>query len=184
MQFAFPCGHPVLDFVGTLQARREPAPVERFETPADVDTWFVESGLADHAPGFGARDREHAIALREAIYLLVRERMNGRRLDDEACTELNRVASARPATLQLGDDGVTIEATPAQALSTLARQAIELIAGPETTKIKECGRPVCTQVYLDDSRGGRREWCSMDTCGSRMKAAAYRARKRAVAASA
>ncbi|MFJ2397220.1 CGNR zinc finger domain-containing protein, partial [Streptomyces sp. NPDC087843] len=31
---------------------------------------------------------------------------------------------------------------------------------------------------LDRSRGHRREWCAMKTCGSRVKSAAYRARQR------
>ncbi|MGW1086621.1 CGNR zinc finger domain-containing protein [Streptomyces sp. NPDC002596] len=32
---------------------------------------------------------------------------------------------------------------------------------------------------VDRSHGGRREWCAMDPCGNRVKAAAHRARKKA-----
>jgi predicted RNA-binding Zn ribbon-like protein len=72
-------------------------------------------------------------------------------------------------------------ATPDQALSSIARDAIEVLSGPDAELLKECGRPECTQVYLDRSRGARREWCAMETCGNKMKAAAYRARKKAEA---
>jgi len=44
--------------------------------------------------------------------------------------------------------------------------------------LKECGRPECTQVYVDSSRGFRREWCAMATCGNKMNAPAHRARLR------
>lgn len=56
--------------------------------------------------------------------------------------------------------------------------ADDLGSGPEADLLKECGRPECTQVCLDRSRGFRREWCAMATCGNRVKAAAYRSRKR------
>jgi predicted RNA-binding Zn ribbon-like protein len=71
-----------------------------------------------------------------------------------------------------------VTATPEQALSSIARVAVEILGGPDADLLKECGRPECTQVYLDRSRGSRREWCAMETCGNKMKAAAYRARKR------
>ena len=44
--------------------------------------------------------------------------------------------------------------------------------------MKECGNPECTRVYIDRSRGMRRQWCGMDSCGNKIKAAAYRARKK------
>nr|WP_272918512.1 CGNR zinc finger domain-containing protein [Nocardiopsis alba] len=53
-----------------------------------------------------------------------------------------------------------------------------MLADPEVA-LKECGRPDCTRLYLDRSRGARRTWCGMDECGNRVKAAAYRARRRA-----
>ncbi|MGI5425384.1 CGNR zinc finger domain-containing protein [Streptomyces sp. CA-179760] len=55
-----------------------------------------------------------------------------------------------------------------------------MLADPHA-RLKECGRPGCTRVYLDRSRGGRRAWCGMEECGNRVKAAAYRARRRGAA---
>jgi len=93
-------------------------------------------------------------------------------------TVLNKAARTPPPTPRLTATGKQTEATPAQALSAVARQAIDILGGPEAALLKECGRPECTQVYLDRSRGFRREWCAMTTCGNRMKAAAYRSRRR------
>ncbi|MGS2586154.1 CGNR zinc finger domain-containing protein [Streptomyces hebeiensis] len=48
----------------------------------------------------------------------------------------------------------------------------------KSSVLVECGRTVCTRICLDRSRGARRTWCGMDECGNRVKAAAYRARRR------
>ncbi|MBB4981041.1 putative RNA-binding Zn ribbon-like protein [Streptomyces sp. SFB5A] len=69
-------------------------------------------------------------------------------------------------------------AIPQEALSTVARGAVELLGGAESRLLKECDNPECTRVYVDRSRGARRQWCGMESCGNRFKAAAYRARKR------
>lgn len=53
------------------------------------------------------------------------------------------------------------------------------LSGPDVPLFKECGNPECSQIFVDRSRGARREWCAMDPCGNKIKAAAYRARKRA-----
>ncbi|WP_442819782.1 CGNR zinc finger domain-containing protein [Streptomyces sp. NBC_00841] len=39
--------------------------------------------------------------------------------------------------------------------------------------------PLAPRRRVDQSHGGRREWCAMDPCGNRVKAAAHRARKKA-----
>lgn len=178
MEHSFPCGNLSLDFVGTLRARRNPTPTEVLVSPRSLDAWFRESGLVDVEPKASAADLDAAIMLREAIYALVIARMNRRRYDDDALALVNRAAAAPPVIPQLTQDGGRAEATAPQAMSSVARDAIGILSGPHASHLKECGRPECTQVYLDHSRAGRREWCAMQTCGNRMKAAAYRARKR------
>ncbi|MFF4902739.1 CGNR zinc finger domain-containing protein [Streptomyces sp. NPDC001068] len=178
MRHVFPCGTPALDFVGTLEGRRAAAPVEHITTPGLLDSWFVESGLLDREPGSGQTDLHAALALREAIYALVGARLAGRSLPARAVAAVNRQAASVPVTMCLRSDGSTRSGTAAQALTDLAREAVEMMAGAEADLLRECGHPDCTQVYLDRSRGRRREWCAMRTCGNRVKAAALRARRR------
>jgi predicted RNA-binding Zn ribbon-like protein len=178
MKHAFPCGNTALDFVGTLRARRNAEPREMLDTSRSLDAWFRESGVTDTDPGSRAEDLAAAIALREAIYSLVFARLTGDEDDLEAVNLVNAMA-ARPSVIpQLAAAGRVIEASAEQALSSVARVAVEILGGPDTDLLKECGRPECTQVYLDRSRGFRREWCAMATCGNKMKAAAFRARQR------
>ncbi|MFJ5036218.1 CGNR zinc finger domain-containing protein [Streptomyces sp. NPDC088560] len=178
MRHVFPCGTPALDFVGTLQARRTPAPIERITTPGLLDSWFVESGLLDREPGSGQADLRAAIALREVIYTLVMARLAGRSLPAAAVDAVNLQAASVPVTMCLGSAGASRSGTAEQALTDLAREAVETVAGAKAELLRECGHPDCTQVYLDRSRGRRREWCAMRTCGNRVKAAALRARRR------
>ncbi|MFF9853322.1 CGNR zinc finger domain-containing protein [Streptomyces litmocidini] len=182
MNHAFPCGTLCLDFVGTLRARRNAAPLEKLATPDLLDDWFVESGMVDLAPGASEADVVIAVQLREAIYDLVAARLDARPLSTEAVAEVNLQASGLPVTLRLGPHGVMRTGSVAQGLATLAREAVQLLGGDEAALLRECARPECTQVYLDRSRGHRREWCAMKTCGNRVKAANYRARQQAAQA--
>jgi predicted RNA-binding Zn ribbon-like protein len=65
----------------------------------------------------------------------------------------------------------------AAAAAEVARAAIALLAGLDRLSIRECGRPDCTRIFIDRSRGGNRQWCGMEECGNRVKAANYRSRK-------
>ncbi len=178
MDHAFPCGNLSLDFIGTLRARRDESPTEMLTSPSRLDSWFDESGIVDQAAPSRQTDVRSAVELREAIYALVVARMAGQAYDRTAMTLVNDAARKPSVVPQLTRDGRRTDATAAQALSTVARDAINILGGPEAALLKECSRPGCTQAYLDTSRGGRREWCAMETCGNKMKAAAYRARKR------
>lgn len=180
MNHAFPCGTLALDFLGTLRARRNPVPAEMLGTPALLDDWFVESGMLDGAPGADEADLAAALELRESVYSLVEARIAGRSLDVDGggVAVLNRHAAQAPVVVQLSSEGARHSGSAAQGLAAIAREAAEILGGPDAALLRECGRPECTQVYLDRSRGHRREWCAMRTCGNRVKVSAYRSRHR------
>jgi predicted RNA-binding Zn ribbon-like protein len=173
---AFPCGTLPLDFVGTLRARRNGEPMEKLASAGLLDDWFVEAGMLDAVPGADDVDLAIAIEVREAIYSLVAARIDGQPLPAYAVATVNRHAAGLPVTLRLGSERATRTGSVSQGLAALARETIEILGGVDGALLRECSRPECTQVYLDRSRGHRREWCSMRTCGNRVKAAAYRAR--------
>ena len=178
MVHRFPCDHPALDFVGTLRGRRFEESLEMLDAPGALDAWFHESKLVDAGPHSTAADLTRAIALREAIYGLIAVRLFGEAQDAADVALLNEHARLVPAVPQLTPAGRRVEATPEQALATVARAAVELLGGPDVNLLKECHRPECNQVFIDRSRGFRREWCSMTTCGNKVKGATYRARQR------
>ncbi|MFD7406670.1 CGNR zinc finger domain-containing protein [Streptomyces sp. NPDC059866] len=177
LDHVFVCGNPALDFAATLRARRS-VRFEMFVSPDRLDAWYLESGVVDAVSPSQESDVEQAIAVREAVYALATDRRRGEPYDTEALAVLNDAARRPPATPQLTPAGRWTAATPEQALSTVARHAVELLSGPDVPLIKECGNPECTRIYIDRSRGMRRQWCGMESCGNKIKAAAYRARKR------
>lgn len=64
------------------------------------------------------------------------------------------------------------------ALVPVARSMAELIAEGPNVPVRKCGNPKCVLYFYDDSRTGRRRWCSMALCGNRMKVAALARRRR------
>ncbi|MCF3962435.1 CGNR zinc finger domain-containing protein [Streptomyces fuscigenes] len=173
----FVCGNPALDFAATLRARRS-VRFEMFATPDRLAAWYVESGIVDAVSPAAEPDVERARAVREAVYELVSARRRGEDYPAPALATVNLTARGPAAAPQLTPSGRRTEATPQEALSTVAREAVELLAGPDVPLLKECDNPECTRVYIDRSRGMRRQWCGMESCGNKMKAAAYRARRK------
>jgi predicted RNA-binding Zn ribbon-like protein len=178
VEHAFPCGTAALDFVGTLRARRNAAPLEKLRAPKNLDAWFRESGVGEVEPTSAQPDLDRAVALREAIYDLIAGRLARRDYDERSLALVNDAARMPTTVPQLGRDGKHVRATAEAALSAVARDAIDILGSPDGELLKECNRPECTQVFIDRSRGFRREWCAMKTCGNRVKGATYRARQR------
>ncbi|MFD3685756.1 CGNR zinc finger domain-containing protein [Nocardiopsis sp. NPDC058631] len=179
MNFAFVSGNPALDLVGTVGSRRD-GPVDLLTAPADLERWVAAcEGLPDRVTadlaGF-----ESALSLREATYRLALDRVLERPFDPGSLTIVNDTAAGPLPAVELGDAGLRISGDLRAVLSHLARSGITVLADPRA-RLKECGRSGCTRIYLDRSRGARRTWCGMDECGNRVKAAAYRARRRASA---
>ena len=49
----------------------------------------------------------------------------------------------------------------------------------DTTGFRICANDACRWVFEDTSRGGRRRWCDMQSCGNRAKVRRFRSRQRA-----
>ncbi|MBB5960102.1 putative RNA-binding Zn ribbon-like protein [Saccharothrix tamanrassetensis] len=45
-------------------------------------------------------------------------------------------------------------------------------------RLRKCANPDCVLHFLDTSRTGRRQWCSMTACGNRLKARRHHDRSR------
>jgi predicted RNA-binding Zn ribbon-like protein len=43
-------------------------------------------------------------------------------------------------------------------------------------RLRPCANPECRLFLLDESRSGTARWCSMATCGNRLKARRHHAR--------
>ncbi len=172
-------GHRALDLLATLRDRHG-NPAECLCRPADLDRWLGAMDLALPVAAVEA-DVRAARRLRETINDLTRALLAGQTPDAGAIRHLNDWAR-KPAIAPQSDTHLglqwTADAPVNGALALIAREAIELLTGPDRALIRECAAaPACSRVYLDRSRSGRRRWCHMDWCGSRAKMASYRQRR-------
>ncbi|SDJ35381.1 CGNR zinc finger domain-containing protein, partial [Streptomyces indicus] len=88
---------------------------------------------------------------------------------------LNAAAAAGHAKPALGDERaewcLTKAAPVRDALGVLATDAIRVLGGPDRGRVKKCEGPGCAGLFLDSSRANNRRWCSMNTCGNKVKKA-------------
>ncbi len=145
---------------------RDPLPIALVN---GEDPQFADLGLAE-------LDR-----LREACRAALTAHVHGRattrelaplnRLIDEHLTTQYTLVSAQgrigSARMSIGPDG------PSLLLSDICLAIVELFAGAKAARIKQCANEACERFFLDTTKSGTRVWCSMKTCGNRVKAARH-----------
>ncbi|MEV4398780.1 ABATE domain-containing protein [Nonomuraea sp. NPDC049607] len=160
-------------FTATVSDRAGMAPRERLTDPARLKMWLQATGL--DATDVSPADLKDAVELREVIYRIGSAIAAGERPDPEDVRTLNTVAAAGHAKAALERDRAgwrLTAATPVgDALGVLATDAIHVLGGPDRSRIKNCEGPGCAGLFLDTSRGANRRWCSMNTCGNKVKKA-------------
>lgn len=178
--FHFDAGAVCLDFAHTGGE----GPYAVFETlhePRDLGEWLAQPPLvAIMTNPVTARDLAAAKSLRQAIWDAAHAQAAQRPLPPDAVAAINRAAAAPPLVPELTATTTAAWAAPVRttaALSTLAREMIELLAGPLSGRVRECASDDCPLVFVDSSRPGARRWCAMERCGNRHKLRALRARR-------
>ncbi|MFD6068564.1 CGNR zinc finger domain-containing protein [Amycolatopsis lurida] len=163
-----------------------PGPYERYEiahTPSDLAEWFTGSRLALTAPLTDVRIRPAELAalkeLRGALYRVAPALARGEAPSDDDLAVLNSGTAETPRPLVDPKTGRLAWAPPVtgkQLLGAVSRDAIGLVAGERSGRVRECSADDCHLLFFDTSRSGNRRWCSMERCGNRAKIRAYRAR--------
>ncbi|TDC50622.1 zf-CGNR multi-domain protein [Jiangella ureilytica] len=151
---------------------------EILHTPADLAHWLgVILSVDDVAVGPG--DLAAMRPVRMAIAVGARSLAAGGSVSAADVAVLNAAATVPPLVPQLtpSTPGVSFAApTAPAALSTLARDAIDLFGGPLAGRIRVCAAADCGLLLVDTSRPGRRRWCSMQRCGNLAKVRGHRQR--------
>jgi predicted RNA-binding Zn ribbon-like protein len=169
MRRRFRTGRISLDFTHT-GGDGEAARWEILHRPDDVAR-FLGIIVGTERPTVRTRDMEAVRTLRRAISGLARSRVAGEPAPASAIPDINIAAAKPPLVPELAGDRRLrlVPGTASQALSTIARDAIELFSAPLADRIRICGAPDCGLLFVDTSRPGRRRWCSMEWCGDRAK---------------
>ncbi|MFC5744248.1 CGNR zinc finger domain-containing protein [Actinomadura rugatobispora] len=180
-EFRFDAGALCLDFVATLGRRGDPEHrrVERIPTPDRFGEWLRECGLTGADASLTRGDLVSAVVLREAIDGLVRGVLGGGDVTADART-VNQWAECPVATPRFDPRTATVTRhSPepvAAALAEIARDAVVTAGRAASLPVRVCGMDDCRMLFIDQSRGRPRRWCSASRCGNRAKVAAYRQR--------
>lgn len=182
-----------LDFVNTGDAVRGEQ-VEQLRDVEDLIVFLEDMGAFDgeRAAGFRRRAREQPSGAMAAFLDARRARTALRALAehgpgaaDDALGEINRILgrSAGTRRLEAHADGtfsrsfVPVGDAFAGLVIPIIESAAETLIAGDLARVRRCGDPRCSRVFLDDTRNGRRRWCEMSTCGNRAKAARWRQRQ-------
>jgi len=174
----FDTGRASLDLMATLGTRCG----ERLPDPEALGAWMVAAGLLDPGARAGAEDLARARALRAALFGLVDAQIAGEpfaRADVETINAFASVPAPAPRLLLRAGRLAVRRPEPAVAvaLAAIARDAVDLLSGPDRERLRECAAADCSGIFVDESRGRRRRWCSSARCGNRARVAAHRARR-------
>jgi len=103
-----------------------------------------------------------------------------RRAGPEAVDELARVVDGAVRTPRVTSMGVVwdLVAEDDDRLAITAVLAWSRVAEQFPGRVRACANDECNLFLVDHSRPGTAKWCSMATCGNRMKARAYASRTR------
>lgn len=173
----FDSGSLALDFAYTGGMGDNPA-WERLRAPSDLAEWLSErfAGIDDSVTD---RDLVDAMALRGAIARTATGISRRQKPDRDDVDVINLFAATPdipPALPGGGRQAGRTRARASQALSAMAREAIDLFGTGSADRIRECAADDCALVFYDESRSNNRRWCSMQRCGNRAKVRAHRAR--------
>jgi predicted RNA-binding Zn ribbon-like protein len=180
-RFIFISGRLCIDFTHTGGETGKRAYWERFHQPSDLADWLSESPLQVQEIQVGPEEFKAALSLREAIWNVAQVLRQNEELLAEDIEVINQVAAAPDLPPQLVLNGLKqawhSPTTATAALSTIARDAIDLFSGELRSRIRECENPNCGLMFVDASRPGKRRWCLMKRCGNMAKTSHYRKSK-------
>lgn len=125
-----------------------------------------EEGLAllRRRGGRGENARTALVAARDAVQQLLATGST-----DVDLEPLLREVVQRP---RLGGDGLTwqLEAPPHVRLALDFLTAWTSLQADHPGRLRRCSNDECSRYLLDRSNANARQWCSMSSCGNRMKA--------------
>ena len=163
-------GRLALNFVNTADWSASGAVAhEKIEELADLRVWLRAVGLPR---AVCPRRLGEAIAFRHDLRVCF---LGGKRADWESlCLERH----LRKIALDGADALVSARRQPLLAL--VAASALAIVSDPgEYGRVKICPGANCGWLFLDETKNGRRKWCSMESCGNRAKASRHYARHKA-----
>lgn len=170
-------GDLALDFANAVY-RRWPEPGADLFTDTDALTAGLARArlLPDGGPTATQGMLEDARALRAHLWIIFDAKRDDHSIPSSAFAGLLDAARRCVTGLTVQPDGSAVAEDAGGALAIVALRAIRIVLEPPPQGVRACDR--CGWFFIDSSRGRRRRWCSMKTCGNQAKAARHRSGRR------
>ncbi len=182
-----------LDFANTIDWRTSKHPENQLRTYSDLLKWSqmhellsaqTARNLARQAGEMANRADEvveDANQLREAIFRLFSARAHEEKpeLKDTEILNDHLARSLSKTKLSIDEGSFVWGWQDVQSLDMVlwpvARSAANLLTSDKLSRVKECANEEegCGSLFLDSSVNKCRRWCSMDSCGNRVKFKKY-----------
>ena len=188
-----------LDFINTMDPRMGEHPREFLNTYSDLVVWSHHANVltqeqsesllqdAQNQSEEAGEVFKDAILLRESLYSVfsaLATKLEPRGSDIERVQHMFALAMTH-AQLSRVQKQFTWQWSESQTrldcmLWPIVCSAMSILTSEEWQRVKQCpGLNDCGWLFLDTSKNGSRQWCSMQECGSRAKMRRQYARKRA-----
>ncbi len=180
-------GRLCLDYINTVNDRFARNYVDYLKTVDDLIDWALHLQIIDtnqhkFLRNYGKTHQSiineiynEAYALRELLYRIFSKISRNDDVQAQDMVEFNRRLPYYLSKLQLekSKEGFNevwnFEKNDLRILiAPIIMDAYSLLLDSRHDRIKEC--PNCGWLFFDKSKNGRRRWCSMQTCGSNVKA--------------
>ncbi|RBQ20710.1 hypothetical protein DP939_06400 [Spongiactinospora rosea] len=193
-------GHVVIDLVNTVTAR-DATPIDWIDGYPRLLEWAALTGRFDPAdlvalhdlavaePAAAARALARTRALREALHDVITA-LAGKDVPapPQAVAQVERHWRRAVGGARLAVHGgavrprLSVETSGLEYLNhELTLRAVDLLGTLPPDRTRLCPGPRCGWFFIDRSRGNRRRWCDMATCGNAVKGRAHYQRKRQAA---
>lgn len=163
-------------------------PADHLSTPGELRDWLILRRLVTLGRRVTRSDLTRALELRAALRQVLAagaEQLSASRRRQEMLDQVasdraelqaaNDVLSAWPLALRVQPDGsLELQGSSGSALDALVASVGRSLSDGTWHRLRMCAADDCHWIFYDSSRNGAGRWCSMDTCGNRMKTRRYR----------
>ena len=158
---------------------------DQLDSPEALGRFLTGQGLLGPGEPVSQADLELAVELREALRAMLRVN-HGEPLDPAALAVVNRAAAALPLRVGFDSEGRPVLGPGSGgcrgALAALLAGVAQASAQGAWERLKACSADSCQWAFYDRSKNRSGRWCSMRTCGNRIKTRTYRSRRKGEAA--
>jgi predicted RNA-binding Zn ribbon-like protein len=183
-KFLWLANWPALDFVNT-EVIQDGERLDLFSTSADVADWLRTAGVSEVSPA--ARSKESLLAAarnyRKCLRSGLERLVSLGDIPADTISATNHLFERNSLSLRLlrGRTGFQLQrdwnvTSPGDYIISVALSFAELLSTVDLSRVRRCKNPDCILFFYDTSKSATRTWCSLETCGNKLRAAAFRQR--------